>query len=116
MSVVKTAIEVKTIYSIRFNFADFSEIFAKAKDDPCRIHAFEDFDLNDTTFENIDKCYKSLNVFSLLTTVEKSKQHSENIKYIVSKLGFDGIVNYGGFYGNHKDEYSLSVFNYGADI
>lgn len=112
----KTKIEVKTIYNIRFNFRDFCKIFEDAKTDPCRIHAFEDFDLDDDSMGNIRNCYKSLDVISILSPAEKVKQNCENLKYIVNKLGFDGIVNYGGFYKHHEDEYTITVFNYGADI
>lgn len=115
-----TSIEVKTIYEIRFDFHDFLKIFAAAKDDAARIHAFENFDLEDTTVGNIRDCFESLGKLTFFLSAEESKQQTENIRYIVSKLGFDGVVHYGGFYGNDKSkglgEYHITVYNMGADI
>lgn len=110
------SIEVKTHYSISFDFHDFVEIFEQAKSDPIRLRAFENFDLDDTTMGNLQACYKSLGKLSVFLSAEESKQQCENLKYIVSKLGFDDISNYGGFYGHNKDEYQISVYNRGADI
>ena len=111
----KTKIEVKTIYNIRFNFHDFADIYADAKNDPVRLHAFDNFDLDDTTMGNLRKCFESLGKLTFFLSVEESKQQTENIKYIVSKLGFDGVMNY-GYLSDDKKEYCMSVFNYGADI
>lgn len=114
-----TSIEVKTIYEIRFNINDFQFIFENAKKDPVRLHAFDNFCLEDDTPENIRECFESLGKLSLFLSVEESKQQAENLKYIVNKLGFDGVVNYGGFYGQDKDskkEYHMTVYNHGADI
>lgn len=110
------SIKVKTHYRIRFNFHDFLEIFTKAKEDPTRVTAFEDFDLDDTTMGNLRSCFKSLGKLSIFLSAEESKQQCENLRYIVRKLGFDGIDNYGGFYGRDEDEYHISVYNRGADI
>lgn len=106
----KTSIEVKTIYSIRFDFHDFAKIFAEAKNDPARLKAFEDFNLDDTTMGNLRDCYKSLGVLF------GGRQKTENLKYIVRCLGFDGVENYGGFYSHDEEEYCITVYNRGADI
>lgn len=110
------SIAVKTHYNIRFDFHDFAKIFAEAKEDPARIHAFDNFDLDDTTMGNLRTCYKSLGKLSFFLSAEESKQQCENLKYIIRKLGFDEVDNYGGFYGRDKDEYHISVYNRGADI
>lgn len=107
-------IEVKTIYHIRFNCHDFGKIFLDAKDDPCRLSAFANFDLKDTTLGNIRECFKSLSAVSFFEE-DHGKQKCENLKYIVHKLGFEGIDNYGGMIGDDK-EYSITVYNRGADI
>lgn len=113
----KTKVEVKTLYNIRFNFHDFAEIYANAKKDPCRLHAFENFNLDDTTMGNLRDCFKSLDRKMLFPPLEEEKQRVENLKYIVSKLGFDGIQWYGGFCRNSlEEEYEMTVFNNGADI
>ena len=113
----KVTIEVKTIYDIRFNFHDFMKIFAKAKEDPTRIHAFDNFNLDDTTMGNIRECYKSLGKLSFFLTPEESKQQAENVRYIVRNLGFDGVENYGYLpKDDEREEYHMSVYNRGADI
>ena len=111
----KVKIEVKTVYEIRFNFHDFCEIYEKAKEDPVRLSAFDNFDLDDTTMGNLRKCFESLGRLSWFMSSEDTKQNCENLKYIVNKLGFSGVENYGGLYGDKK-EYSITVYNYGADI
>jgi len=117
-----TSIEVKTIYEIRFDFGDFAKIFTAAKDDVTRINAFENFDLEDTTMGNLCKCYESLGKINFFLSHEEAKQQTENIQYIVRKLGFDGVVRYGGFYDKDKEKtdgvgsYHMSVYNHGADI
>ena len=110
------SIEVKTHYSIRFNFHDFVKIFSEAEKDPVRLHAFDNFDLTNTTMGNLRDCYKSLGELSIFLSTEEVKQQCENLRYIVRKLGFDEVDNYGGFYGRDKDEYHISVYNRGADI
>ena len=105
----KVSIEVKTIYSIRFNLDDFTIIFENAKNDPTRVNEFENFCLEDDSAENIRECFESLGKLF-------SKDTNKNLAYIVRKLGFDGIENYGGFHGNDKTEYCISVYNRGADI
>lgn len=110
------SIKVRTHYKIRFDFHDFVKIFTEAKDDPIRIGAFDNFDLNDTTMGNLRACYKSLGKLSVFLSAEESRQQCKNLKYIVRKLGFDEIDNYGGFYGRDKEEYHISVYNRGADI
>ena len=103
------------MYDILFNFHDFIKIYVDAKKDPCRLHAFENFNLDDTTMGNLRDCFKSLGRRELFPPVEEEKHRTENLKYIVSKLGFDGIQWYGGFYRD-TEEYQMIVFNYGADI
>lgn len=113
------SIDVKTIYEIRISFHDFCKIFTAAKDDATRIHAFENFDLEDTTMGNLRKCFHSLGELSFFLSTEEAKQQDENIRYIVRKLGFDGIIHFGGFYGadaEDKKEYHITVYNKGADI
>lgn len=110
----KVTIEVKTIYHIRFDFHDFCEIFAKAKDDPSRVSEFGNFDLNDQTMGNIRECFKTFSGCSFFDE-DHGKQRCKNLEYIVRKLGFEGVENYGGMYGDEK-EYSITVYNRGADI
>ena len=112
----RLSIEVKTIYSIHFDFHDFVKIFTEAKKDPMRINAFNNFDLDDTTMGNLRDCYKSLGKLSLLLSAEESKQKTDNLQYIVHKLGFDGVDNYGGFFSRDKEEYWIRVYNYGSDL
>lgn len=113
----KVTIEVKTIYDIRFDFHDFLRIFSAAKDDRTRLHEFENFNLDDTTMGNIRKCYLSLAEFSICLPPDESKQKADNLRYIVRKLGFDGIENYGYMPRNdEREEYHMTVFNRGADI
>lgn len=107
------SIEVKSIYSIRIEFSDFSKIFAKAKDDPGRLNAFSRFDLEDTTIGNIRKCFKMLEHH--FGSSEECHQACEDLQYVVRKLGFDGIDNYGGFFKD-DDMYHCTVYNRGADI
>ena len=108
----KLSIEVKTIYNIQIEYLDFYNIFVAAKDDPTLIDAFEDFNLNDTTIGNVRKCFKMLeaSVFS-----DRCNQACKDLKYIVRKLGFDGIENYGGFFKD-KTVYSIAVYNNGSDL
>ena len=116
------SIEVKTFYDLRFDFHDFVKIFTEAKNDSTRSRAFKNFDLEDTTMGNLQNCFESLGKLSIFMSVEESKQQTENLKYIVRKLGFYGISFYGGFYGNDKEEgkhgkeYHITVYNMGADI
>ena len=110
----KVKIEVKTIYNIRFDFHDFVKIFAAAKEDPARINAFSDFDLEDTTMGNLRNCFDSLRGCSFFLE-DNGRQRAKNLEYIVNKLGFDGISHYGGMYDD-ETEYSITVYNYGADI
>lgn len=113
----KVTIEVKTIYDIRFDFHDFLTIFEAAKSDPARIHEFENFDLDNTTMGNIRKSYKSLAEPSFFLTPEESRQQANNLQYIVRKLGFDGIENYGYMpKDDEREEYHMVVYNRGADI
>lgn len=95
-----TSSEVKTIYTIDIQFKDFSEIFCAAKEDEWR-HDSElgEFDLNDTTLGNIRKCFESL-------------REARSIQYIVRKLGFDGVENYGR-YNKRKGVYTMSVYDNG---
>ena len=99
--------EVKTIYDIEIQFKDFSEIYAKAKDDVmCEVmQAFTKSDLSNTTMGNLK------HEFEILDDVK-------TIQYIVRKLGFDSIENYGYF--KKKPEgfgvYRMVVSNYGDDI
>ena len=108
------SIKVKTVYDIRFDFHDFCKIFAEAKDDPCRIGAFDNFNLDDTTMGNIRNCFHSLDELSLFSE-DHGKQKCKNIQYIVKKLGFDCVDNYGTFLRD-KEEYWLTVSNRGADL
>lgn len=107
-------IEVKTHYNIRFDFHDFTKIFTKAKTDLWAeaTHAFAEFDLDDTTIGNLQKCYESLGR-------HMNDQAAKDLKYIVNCLGFDGIDNYGGFFKKTDKgfgEYHIAVYNNGADL
>lgn len=99
--------EVKTIYEIEIQFKDFAEIYEKAKDDViCEVmQAFTNSDLSNTTMGNLKKEFESL-------------EDVKTIQYIVRKLGFDSIENYGYF--KKKSEgfgvYRMVVSNYGDDM
>ena len=107
-----TQIKVKTIYDIEIEYSDFSAIFVKAKKDITRLGAFEEFNLDDTTIGNIQKCFKALDAHCFS---ERCKQACEDLQYVVRALGFDGIENY-GYYDKDKNRYKLVVYNNGADI
>ena len=95
-----TKSEVKTIYTIDIQFKDFAEIFNAAKSDDLKPEAaFKEFDLNDTTLGNIVSCFKGL-------------KEAASIRYIVNKLGFDGVENY-GYYNKRKGVYTMSVYDTG---
>lgn len=95
-----TKSEVKTIYTIDIQFKDFAEIFNAAKSDEWKSESvFKEFDLTDTTIGNIGSCFKGLT-------------ETAYIEYIVSKLGFDGVENY-GYYNNCKGVYTMVVYDIG---
>ncbi len=101
-------IEVKTIYHIDIEFTDFDKIFREAATDNWRSQSeLQNFNLQDTTIGNIRSCFKSLD--------GTSEQDYKNLRYVVRKLGFDSIENY-GFYDKNKDVYKMIVYNNGADI
>ncbi len=110
------SVEVKTIYSIRFDFHDFCEVFKEAKNDPARIRAFDNFDLDDTTMGNLRDCFHSLGRLTFFLGADEARQQTDNLKYIVEKLGFDGVENYGGMFGKDKEEYRITVYNRGSDL
>lgn len=95
--------EVKTIYTIDIQFKDFANIFSEAKSDEWKPEsAFKEFDLADTTIGNIGSCFKGL-------------KEAASIEYIVSKLGFDGVDNY-GYYNKRKGVYTMSVYDTGDSM
>lgn len=95
-----TKSEVKTIYTIDIQFKDFAELFNAAKSDECKPEAaFKEFDLTDTTIGNIGSCFKGL-------------KETSSIEYIVNKLGFDGVENY-GYYNKRKGVYTMVVYDRG---
>lgn len=101
--------EIRTIYSIEIEFTDFTKIFMDAKDDVTRLSSeFKDFDLEDTTVGNISKCFDRFNAMC-------RENQSKDLQYIVRKLGFDGIENYGYMKKrmDGKKVYRMSVYNYG---
>jgi hypothetical protein len=92
--------EVKTIYTIDIQLKDFANIFSAAKSDEWKPEAaFKEFDLTDTTIGNINTCFKGL-------------READSIKYIVDKLGFDGVENY-GYYNKRKGVYTMAVYDRG---
>lgn len=99
--------EVKTIYNIEFNLTDFTKIFMEAKDDVTRINAFDEFNLEDDTMENVKSCFNKI--------CKVWGNNAKDIQYIVRKFGFDGVENY-GYYEERTKTYKLVVFNYGDDI
>lgn len=103
----KTKMEVKTIYNIEFDLTDFTKIFMEAKDDVTRINAFSKFNLEDDTMGNVKSCFNE--ICKLLGN------NAEDIRYIVRKLGFDGVENY-GYYEERTKTYKLVVFNHGDDM
>lgn len=102
-----TGKEVKTIYNIEIQFKDFADIYAAAKNDVmCEVmRAFPNSDLSDTTMGNLKHEFETLD-------------DTNTIQYIVRKLGFDSIENYGYF--KKKSEgfgvYRMTVSNYGDDL
>lgn len=98
-----TNAQVKTIYHIDLQFKDFSKIFAAAKTDEWRPEtAFKEFDLGDTTLGYVGACFKAL-------------KEASSIQYIVSKLGFDGVENY-GYYNKVKGCYTLQAYDNGDTL
>lgn len=95
-----TKSEVKTIYTIDIQFKDFAELFNTAKSDEWKPEsAFKELDLTDTTIGNIGSCFKGL-------------KETSSIEYIVTKLGFDGVENY-GYYNKRKSVYTMVVYDRG---
>lgn len=95
-----TTSQVKTLHTIDIQFKDFSEIFCAAKADEWRHNKeLGEFDLTDTTIGNIRKCFEAL-------------KEPKSIQYIVRKLGFDGVENY-GYYDKRKGVYSMVVYDNG---
>ena len=98
-----TQSEVKTIYTIDIQFKDFAEIFCKAKTDEWRHSSeFGEFNLGDTTMGNLQECFKNL-------------REVKSIQYLVRKLGFDGVENY-GYYNDRKGVYTMVVYDSGDTI
>lgn len=98
-----TSKKVKTIYNIDIQFKDFSEIFGEAKADEWRPNdALTEFDLTDTTIGNIRNCFEAL-------------RDAKGIQYIVRKLGFDGVENY-GYYNKRKGVYTMVVYDDGDTL
>lgn len=101
MKIVTT--EVKTLYTIDVQFTDFSEIFSKAKTDELRpSKAFKEFNLEDTSLGYVRDCFKAL-------------KEDASIKYLVDRLGFDGIDNY-GYYNKRKGVYTMRVYHRGDTL
>lgn len=106
-----TSKEVKTIYSIRFTFNDFTKAFDQYEKDPLKgvgeyANAFKGLTVHDSLkdFENAFKKFTH------------SINHTHTINYIVKRFfKFDGVENY-GFYDENKDNYRMSVYNYGDEI
>ena len=95
--------QVKTLYTIDVQFRDFSQVFSAAKTDEWRPNsAFKEFDLNDTTVGNVRDCFQNL-------------KEAASIEYLVSKLGFDGIDNY-GYYNKRKCCYTMVVYDNGDTL
>lgn len=99
--------EVKTIYEIEISFKDYTTIRVDAKTDVIAevMKAFENVNLNDTTMGTLKFDFEKLDDVNTL-------------KYIVRKLGFDGVENFG--YHKEKNEgcgvHRMVVYNYGDDI
>lgn len=99
--------EVKTIYEIEISFKDYCMIRIDAKTDVIAelMKAFENVNLEDITMDTLKFDFENL-------------EDVHTLQYIVRKLGFDGVKNYG--YYKEKNEgsgvYKMSVYNYGDDI
>ena len=99
--------EVKTIYEIEISFKDYTTIRIDAKTDVIAevMKAFENVNLNDTTMGTLKFDFEKLD-------------DVHTLQYIVRKLGFDGIENYG--YHKEKNEgfgiHRMVVYNYGDNI
>lgn len=98
-----TSKKVKTVYNIDIQFKDFSDIFCAAKADEWRPDsALGEFDLTDTTIGNVRKCFEAL-------------KEPKSIQYIVRKLGFDGVENY-GYHNKRKGVYTMVVYDDGDTL
>lgn len=79
----------------------------EAKDDVTRFNAFSKFNLEDDTMENIKSCFNKICM--------SWGNNAKDIQYIVGKLGFDGVDNY-GYYNERTKSYKLAVYNHGDDM
>lgn len=99
--------EVKTIYEIEISFKDYCMIRVDAKTDVIAelMKAFENVNLEDTTMGTLKIDFEKL-------------EDTHTLQYIVRKLGFDGITNYGYYKEKNEDSgvYKMVVYNYGDDI
>ena len=100
-----TTQEVKTIYTIELNFKDYADAREKSKDDVLALGAFEECKLEDTTVGTIREELETL----------QFRKTAKTLDYIVKKLGFDGVVNY-GHYNKMKKSHVMQVYNYGDCI
>ena len=98
-----TSAEVKTMYALEISYLDFANIFIAAENSISRLDSeFADFDLKNRTIGNIRHCFETLH-------------KAEDIQYIVRKLGFDGVSNY-GYYNDRKDVYRMTAYNHGDTL
>lgn len=98
-----TESQVKTIHTIDIEFKDFSDIFVEANTDEWKpTEAFAEMDLTNTTMGNLRTCFHQL-------------KETATLKYIVSKLGFDGVENY-GYYNKRKGVYTMVVYDRGDTL
>lgn len=88
--------EIKTIYSIRLNEEEIREALSKSR----LIDQKEQEDFM-KHFKNI--LYRGEN-----------QLRTRALEDIVRTLEFDGIVNF-GFWDNAKNEYRMTVYNWGQD-
>ena len=104
--------EVKTIYTIKVTFEDFTgALEAYSKDATARV-----------CYENAFKHLKTDNLqneklFNIESYFRHFRPDDEVVtkRYLVNYLGFDGIENY-GFYDDKLNVIQMVVFNYGDQI
>ena len=95
--------EVKTIFTIELSFNDYAEARERAASDEFRMGAFDECDIvEDTTVGTIRYEFENL----------QFRRTAKTLDYIIRKLGFDGVTNY-GYYNKYKKAHVMEVYNYG---
>jgi hypothetical protein len=98
--------EVKTFYSIRIDFKDWTKAIEnyKEKEAPkiCYSKAFENFNIEDTTMGNLRNGFQNISF----------KGNADTFQYLATYFGFDGWQN-AGFYSENRKAHCMVAYNYG---